>query len=165
MSTYKMAFTAAVLVALLATLFAIFDTTSEVSEVPLDDIFSKTSGTQPHADQEGVTYTNASGKDIQITLPLPESVTGSDFTIRGVASQAWFQDDAFAVAVLGGPGEVLYEGLAKQNTAEGDTHWSFSGDISIAASYSGPALLILAKGQVGDLETGTYVALQIQVEP
>lgn len=166
MDMNKSAVSIAVLVAILAGLFLLLGDEEEQMSDTVPEVFTSQSQEASRADQEGALYTNASGALIQISLPLPGGTTGRDFVVRGTAAKEWFEDSAFAIAVLDDSGNVLYEGVAKQDgSALNNDHLSFAADIYLPNAYMGPATLILAKGQVGDLETGTYIVLPIQVEP
>lgn len=96
--------------------------------------------------KNALSYANASADLITVSLPYPGAVTGRDFSVKGQARGPWYFEASFPVKVLDKDGNVLASVPAQ---AEGD--WmttdfvSFTAALSVPASYSGPATLVLQK--------------------
>lgn len=99
-----------------------------------------------------ISYVNASQDLITVEMPHPGAVVGKEFAVIGEARGMWFFEASFPVEVHGKNGEVLDVAVAQ---AKGE--WMtedfvpFRADISIPASYTGPATLVLKRDNASGL--------------
>lgn len=125
------------------------------------------SSTESMADQEGVTYDNATGDLIHITLPFPGATTGSDFMVRGLARGLWYFEASFPVEVVTGDGTVVAQAVAQ---AQGDWMTTnfvpFTATMTLPKTFTGSAYLVLKKDNPSGLpEKEAYASFPISVEP
>jgi hypothetical protein len=165
MSTQKTAIGAAILICILVVMYILAETPANTSPTEVPDIFGSKPAALSFSNQDGVQYQGADGTMIQLTLPLPGGITSSDFTVRGTAATVWFQDGGFAIGLLDTSGNVLYESIAQSTGIAAKGYQSFEADMYAPTTFKGDAVLILAKGQEGDLETGSYVVVPIRIDP
>jgi hypothetical protein len=91
------------------------------------------------------TYINATSGVISVTTPTPDSVTGKEFEVHGVA-RGWYFEGSFPVVVLDKDGKSLVVTPAQ---AQGDWMTSspvpFIAKIKVPNTYIGKATILLKK--------------------
>jgi hypothetical protein len=112
------------------------------------------------------TYANGSTTDIVVTTPFPGGVTGKTFSVIGKARGPWYFEATFLLQVVAENGTVL---ATTPVHAQGD--WMVTGfvpfkaDITIPASYTGKAIIILKKDNPsGDPARDASLSIPITVE-
>ncbi len=91
------------------------------------------------------TYINATSGVISVSTPTPDSVTGKEFEVRGVA-RGWYFEGSFPVEVLDKDGKIL-----ATTPAQAQSDWmtsapvTFIAKIKIPNRYIGKATIILKK--------------------
>lgn len=91
-----------------------------------------------------VVYDNATSDLIIVDFPTPGAIVGHAFTVTGVARGQWYFEADFPIEVRSAQGDTL---LMLPATAQGEWMTTefvpFTAPLTIAATYSGPATLIL----------------------
>lgn len=96
--------------------------------------------------QETITYTNTTSDMIVVELPYPGAVTGKTFSVIGKARGNWFFEASFPLEVLDKDGNILFAGIGQATSDWMTTEFvPFKADITIPATYIGPATLVLRK--------------------
>jgi len=96
--------------------------------------------------KRGMTYDRASSDLIRVSLPTPGAVTGKKFKIVGEARGVWFFEASFPIKVLAADGTTLAIGIAQaEDEWMTENFVPFSADITIPATYIGPATIVLQK--------------------
>ncbi len=120
----------------------------------------------PPAEEQKITYTNATTDLIQVTLPFPGAVTGKEFKVIGEARGYWYFEASFPIEVLDKDGNRLFVGPVQ---AKGE--WMtenfvpFEVDVKVPESYIGPATLVLHKDNPSGLaENEASISFPIYIE-
>jgi len=116
--------------------------------------------------EESITYKNASADLIEVESPLPNAVTGKDFSVIGKARGNYFFEASFPIDLLDKDGNILVQTYA---SAEGDWMTTdfvpFKSDIKIPTDYAGPATLVLKKDNPSDMrELDASISFPIIIE-
>jgi hypothetical protein len=113
-----------------------------------------------------ITYKNATADNIVVDLPFPEAVVGKTFTVTGKARGSWYFEATFPIKVLDKNGKELV-----QTHADAQSSWTtpdfvpFKADVTVPASYIGPATLVLMKDNESGLpEHDASVSFPITIE-
>lgn len=111
------------------------------------------------------TYINATSGVISVTTPTPDSVTGKEFEVRGVA-RGWYFEGSFPVVVIDKDSKVL-----ATTPAQAQSDWmtseevSFIAKIKIPTNYIGKATIILKKDNPSGLpKNDASMAFPITIE-
>ena len=92
------------------------------------------------------TYTKASADLIRVTLPHPGAVTGKTFTITGEARGTWYFEASFPIEIRRKDGTVLTTVVAQAQAPWMTQNFvPFTAPVSVPASYTGPATIVLKK--------------------
>lgn len=115
---------------------------------------------------EQTTYTNATANLIVVDTPFPGSVTGKAFSVVGKARGTWFFEASFPIELVDQNGTRLTIAVAQ---AEGEWMTTefvpFKADITVPASFTGPATLIMRKDNPSGLaEYDASISFPITVE-
>ena len=122
----------------------------------------------PESVASQITYNQASGDQIKITLPFPGAKTGSVFTVRGAAVLEWFVNEVFPLVILDAEGTVLVNGMATGDfTKASNGLVPYAGEITLPPTFKGPAILVVLKGtESGSIEdTHPYAMFPIEIDP
>lgn len=128
--------------------------TTEAEEVTLVEVKPAKVSTVPIKDSDyrfvfkiqksGVVYVNASADVIRVTLPTPGAVTGKEFKVVGEARGTWFFEASFPIEVVATNSATLATGIAQAQSDWMTTNFvPFSADITVPATYTGPATIVL----------------------
>lgn len=85
-------------------------------------------------------------KKVTVTSPKPNATVGKTFTVAGTAPGPWFFEASFPIQVRGADNQIL-----ATTPAQAQGEWmttelvTFTANIAISGSYTGPATLILLK--------------------
>ncbi len=115
-----------------------------------------------------ITYNQATGDQIKITLPFPGAKTGSTFTVRGAARLEWFVQERFPLVVIDAEGAVLVDSMATGDfTKASDGFVPYAGEIVLSPTFKGPAILVVLKGtESGSIgEDHPYAMFPIEIDP
>jgi len=113
-----------------------------------------------------ITYTNASANNIVVDSPTPGAVTGKQFSVVGKARGTWFFEASFPVQVRDQNGKVIATGIAQaQSDWMTENFVPFKADITVPASYMGPATLVLQKDNPSGLpENDASISFPFTIE-
>lgn len=93
-----------------------------------------------------ITYTNTTSDMIVVELPFPGAVTGKTFSVIGKARGNWFFEASFPLEVLDKDGNILFMRIGQATSDWMTTEFvPFKADITIPATYTGEATLVLRK--------------------
>lgn len=111
------------------------------------------------------TYINATSGVISVETPSPDSVTGKEFEVRGVA-RGWYFEGSFPVEILDMNGKVL---VAVPAQAQSDWMTSnpvrFIAKIKVPMTYIGKATIVLKKDNPSGLpEHDASMSFPITIE-
>ena len=116
--------------------------------------------------QARITYTNASADLVVLTNPTPDSVTGKEFTVTGMARGMWFFEASFPITVLDKNGNTLVTVVAQaQDEWMTEKFVPFKATVLIPSTYSGEATLVLMKDNPSGLpENDASVSIPFTIE-
>lgn len=112
------------------------------------------------------TYTNASSDTIMVEAPPAQAVVGKSFSVIGHARGTWFFEGSFPVQVVDQNGDVIGTAIATSTEDWMTTEMiPFRADLTVPASYIGPATIVLHKDNPSGLpEHDASLAYPITVE-
>lgn len=113
-----------------------------------------------------ITYENASADLLVIENPTPDSVTGKEFTVTGMARGFWFFEASFPMRVLDKDGKVLVTAVAQaQDEWMTEKFVPFKATVLIPSTYTGKATLVLMKDNPSGLpENDASVSIPFTIE-
>lgn len=110
-------------------------------------------------------YINATSGVITVTTPTPDSVTGKEFEVHGVA-RGWYFEGSFPIEVLDNNGKTLVIAPAQaQSDWMTSAPVAFIAKIRIPPSYIGKATIVLKKDNPSGLpEHDASMSFPITIE-
>ncbi|MBP6869065.1 MAG: Gmad2 immunoglobulin-like domain-containing protein [Candidatus Pacebacteria bacterium] len=113
-----------------------------------------------------ITYTNASADLLVIENPTPDSVTGKEFTVTGMARGFWFFEASFPIQVLDSNGKALVTVVAQaQEEWMTEKFVPFKATVLIPSTYTGKATLVLMRDNPSGLpENDASVSIPFTIE-
>jgi len=116
--------------------------------------------------QPQATYHNATADKIVVTTPLPGATVGNTFIVSGKARGGWYFEASFPIEVIDTSGMQIFlapvQAQGEWMTAE---FVPFTAQVSVPASYKGPATLVLRNDNPsGLLQNEASISIPITIQ-